>query len=252
MVKLYHLEQCPSCSRIRQALQSRGLSYESIPVAKLGAERTELLALDGVESPEVPVLVDGDVVIRDSELILEYLDEHYPNSFLRDPHYGLTRKLHGVAFSDAIPLVKEALATEGFGVLTEIDVRKTLKTKIEVDFRNYVILGACNPKLAYQALSEEPGIGLLLPCNVVVTEEDDGTALVSAIDPRAMFQVVKRSDVEPLAWEVGDKLRRVLAAIQFRGRRVTEADSKRRFPVLESRPTEPGGPGVNCELDSDK
>ena len=213
MLKLYYREACPYCARVRRELESRGLSYEAIPVPKLGSERVEVLALAGVKSSEVPVLVDGDRVIQDSQLILEYLDGNYSNSFLRDPHYGLTRHLPGVSFSDAIPLVRAALATEGFGVLTEIDVRKTLKTKIDADFRNYVILGACNPNLAYQALSEEPGIGLLLPCNVVVTEEDDGSALVSTIDPRAMFAVVQRSEMEPLVWEVGQKLRRVLSAI---------------------------------------
>ena len=102
------------------------------------------------------------------------------NSFYGDPNYALTRRLTGMSYSDAIPAVKEALSGEGFGVLTEIDVKATLKKKIDVDFRNYIILGACNPKLAHRALTNEPGIGVLLPCNVIVTEEDDGTVVAGS------------------------------------------------------------------------
>jgi uncharacterized protein (DUF302 family) len=134
-------------------------------------------------------------------------------SFFGDPVYGLTRKVKGLGFADAVAAAKAALGKEGFGVLTEIDVKATLKKKIDVDFRNYVILGACNPPLAHKSLSAEPGIGLLLPCNVVVTEEDDGTAVISAIDPVKQFVVVGRADVEPIAREVGEKLRRVVASI---------------------------------------
>jgi uncharacterized protein (DUF302 family) len=130
------------------------------------------------------------------------------------PKYGLTRNLPGVAFVDTVPAVKEALAGEGFGVLTEIDVKATLKKKIDVDIRPYVILGACNPPLAHEALSGEPGIGLLLPCNVVVAEEPDGSAVVSAIDPGEMFKVVSNPAVAPLAEEVRAKLTRVLEAIK--------------------------------------
>ena len=131
-----------------------------------------------------------------------------------DPSYGLTRRLEGVSYDAAIPAVKAALATEGFGVLTEIDVRATLKKKLDVDHRPYIILGACNPPLAHQSLTAEPAIGLLLPCNVVVTEDDDGNAIVSIIDPKAMFRVVGRDDVAPLAEQVREMLRRALAAIE--------------------------------------
>ena len=131
-----------------------------------------------------------------------------------NPTYGLTRTLTGMSYDEAIPAVKEALASEGFGVLTEIDVKATLKKKIDVDFQPYVILGACNPPLAHQALSGEPAIGLLLPCNVVVTEDGSGNAVVSAIDPKEMFKVVSNPDVSPVAAQVAEKMERALEAIK--------------------------------------
>ena len=212
MLTLYQREQCPFCAKVRRALTDLNLEYRLVNVPKLGTERSELLALEGIDSSEVPVLVDEDQIIEDSEQIIPYLREKY-SSFYGDPAYGLTRKLTGVAYSDAVGIVRNELAKEGFGVLTEIDVKATLKKKIDADFRNYVILGACNPPFAHQALSEEPGIGLLLPCNVVVTEDDDGSAVVSTIDPRSLFTVLNRPEIAPLADEVGDRLRRVLAAL---------------------------------------
>ena len=127
--------------------------------------------------------------------------------------YGYTRKLEGVDYDEALARVPEALKAEGFGVLTEIDVKATMKKKLDVDYRNYVILGACNPPLAHQALSAEPAIGLLLPCNVVLAEDPDGTVVVSAIDPKRMFSVVDRADIEPVAQQVKEKLARVMAKI---------------------------------------
>ncbi len=134
------------------------------------------------------------------------------SSSFGDPKYGITRHLTGVSYRDAIPKVKEALATQGFGVLTEIDVAATLEKKIDVDHPPYIILGACNPPIAHQALTEEPAIGLLLPCNVVVAEADDGVT-VAAIDPKAMFQVVGRDDIAPLADLVHGKLSAALDAL---------------------------------------
>ncbi len=128
------------------------------------------------------------------------------------PTYGITRRFQGLAFSDAIAATKEALGKEGFGVLTEIDVKATLKKKLDIDFRNYVILGACNPPFAHQSLMAEPAIGLLLPCNVVVTEEA-GSTVVSAIEPLEQFKVVGRAELEPIAREVGRRLRRAVEAI---------------------------------------
>lgn len=127
-----------------------------------------------------------------------------------NPGYAITRTLTGVGFDDAVGRARAALAGEGFGVLTEIDVRATLKAKLDVELRPYLILGACNPPLAHQALLAEPGIGALLPCNVVVAENADGTVAISAIDPVSMFGVVGRAEVEPIAREVRGKLERAL------------------------------------------
>ncbi len=115
-------------------------------------------------------------------------------------------------FDDAIARVTEALKAEGFGVLTEIDVKATLKKKIDVEHHPYTILGACNPKLAHQALQADSKVGLLLPCNVVVEAVEGGTK-VMILDPRAMFQVADVPAIEPVMKEASERLDRVLAAL---------------------------------------
>ena len=122
--------------------------------------------------------------------------------------YGFNISVSGKV-EDVINQVKEALKTEGFGVLTEIDVAATLKEKIDVDRKPYVILGACNPALANQAINAEPDIGLLLPCNVVVREEDDGSITVAFMDPAAVLGIVDREEVTKLGLEVRGKLEKV-------------------------------------------
>jgi uncharacterized protein (DUF302 family) len=117
-----------------------------------------------------------------------------------DPNYAFSKQLEGTTVDEALQKVSAALAANGFGVLTKIDVRETLKKKLDVDFRPYVILGACNPKLAHKALEGESLIGLLLPCNVVV-QESDGGALVSFADPKAMFDLVPDAPIEEVATE---------------------------------------------------
>jgi uncharacterized protein (DUF302 family) len=116
-------------------------------------------------------------------------------------------------FDEAVERATEALKSEGFGVLTEIDVKATLKKKIDVDRRPYKILGACNPVLANQALDADPDIGLLLPCNVVVREEEDGAVTVAFMDPVAVLALVDRSDIEQLAELVRAKLEKVCAQL---------------------------------------
>lgn len=125
---------------------------------------------------------------------------------MTDAKYGITKSLGKVDFDEAVGRVTEALQGEGFGVLTEIDIKATLKKKLDVDFRSYKILGACNPPLALKALTEELMIGLLLPCNVVVFAEDDGTVTASAVSPEEMLKVVGRPEVASLADQVGAKL----------------------------------------------
>jgi uncharacterized protein (DUF302 family) len=117
-------------------------------------------------------------------------------------------------YEAAVERTREELAKEGFGVLTEIDVAATLKKKLDVGFRPYVILGACNPPLAHRALVAEPDIGLLLPCNVVVRAgADEGTSDVLAMDPEAALSLADNPGIGPVAADVGQRLRRVLDAV---------------------------------------
>jgi len=128
--------------------------------------------------------------------------------------YGLAVTVP-LTYERAVEAVRAALATEGFGVLTEIDIRATLKKKLDAEFRPYVILGACNPPLAHQALSAELDIGLLLPCNVVVYAADKpGTSVVAALDPEAMLGLTGRADIRPLAADVKARMTRVLSAVE--------------------------------------
>jgi len=128
-----------------------------------------------------------------------------------DVEYGFTRTLKGVPYEAARRRIEAALKDEGFGVLTEIDVKATLKAKLNVDVPSYVILGACNPTLAHRALSTDPGIGLLLPCNVVVTQDDDGNAIVSILDPESMLKVMRDpSKLEGPMREARERLQRAL------------------------------------------
>jgi len=118
-------------------------------------------------------------------------------------------------YSRAVDRVKAELAKEGFGVLTEIDVAATMKKKLDLDFRPYVILGACNPPLAYKALTEERDIGLLLPCNVIVYADDTpGRSVVAAMDPVKALELAENSEIRPLAEEVRERLMRVLEAVE--------------------------------------
>jgi uncharacterized protein (DUF302 family) len=126
---------------------------------------------------------------------------------------GMTVRLQ-TSYEEALQRVTEALKVEGFGVLTEIDVRETLKKKLDVDFRPYKILGACNPSLAYRALQTAPEVGLLLPCNVTVSQVEEGVVEVSLVDPIAMLGVVAHPGLQPVADEARARLERVAEALR--------------------------------------
>ncbi len=129
-----------------------------------------------------------------------------------DPTYGYTAHLPGIPFDQARARVTDALKAQGFGILTEIDVKATLKAKIDQDFRNYVILGACNPHLAFEALSHEIGMGLLLPCNVCVWEEDGGS-VVSIAKPAVMFDMVNVEALAPIAADADARLKKAIEQV---------------------------------------
>ncbi|MFP4302067.1 MAG: DUF302 domain-containing protein, partial [Spirochaetaceae bacterium] len=116
-------------------------------------------------------------------------------------------------FEEAISAVTEALQEEGFGVLTEIDVKTTMKKKLDVDFRNYRILGACNPPFAHKALEAEDKIGTMLPCNVIVQEHEPGRVEIAAVDPVSSMQAVDNPGLTPVAQEIQQRLQRVIEAV---------------------------------------
>lgn len=117
------------------------------------------------------------------------------------------------SYEDAISKVTDALKKEGFGVLTEIDVKSTLKKKLDVDFRKYMILGVCNPPYAFRTLQTDLDVGLLLPCNVIVYETDDKKAYISALNPVSTLEVIKSKELRKIAVEVPEKLKRVVEKV---------------------------------------
>lgn len=128
-------------------------------------------------------------------------------------NYYFNTTVHGT-FNATIDTVTQLLQKEGFGVLTQINIKDTLKKKLDVDFKNYMILGACNPHFAYQALQAENKIGTMLPCNIIVQELEDGNIEVAAINPMVSMQAVKNTQLEHIAQQVSDKLNRVITTVK--------------------------------------
>jgi uncharacterized protein (DUF302 family) len=126
--------------------------------------------------------------------------------------YTITSRLENVGFDDAVARTRTALQGEGFGVLTEIDVKKTMKAKIGADIDDYLILGACNPQMAHRALELEPRVGAMLPCNVIVRSVD-GAVEVSAVDPVASMAAIDNAELKQVAGTVRDRLRRVVESL---------------------------------------
>ncbi|MDX1662021.1 MAG: DUF302 domain-containing protein [Gemmatimonadota bacterium] len=127
--------------------------------------------------------------------------------------YALSRTV-SLSYEEAEKRIREELEKEGFGILTEIDVKATLKKKLDVDFPPYIILGACNPPLAHQALTAEPDIGLLLPCNVVVRRSEAGETIVEAMDPNPVLGIADNDELRPLGEDVRGRLERALDRLE--------------------------------------
>jgi len=126
-------------------------------------------------------------------------------------NYGFSKTID-LSYEEAVEKVTAELKKEGFGVLTSIDVKETLKKKIDVDFKKYMILGACNPPLAHKALQTEEELGLILPCNVIVYEKENKT-VISIFDPMLMMDIVGNKNLQPIAQEVKARMKRVLEAV---------------------------------------
>jgi uncharacterized protein (DUF302 family)/glutaredoxin len=213
LLTLYQREGCPYCQVVRKKLNQLGLRVLLVPVEQNGEDRRELKQVSGQQS--VPVLVDKDNVIVESTEIMQYLDRRYGNGqsgAMKSNDYGLRVLVKG-DFEQVVEKTIAALKTEGFGVLTEIDVKKTLKQKIGVDVPQQLILGACNPTLAHQAMQAEADLGLLLPCNVVVREAENGSYWVSAVDPLKLLSVVGRDDLLSIAAAVKSKMATVIETV---------------------------------------
>ncbi len=207
MMKLYYAADCPYCAAVIKALDTYGVDVELLPRS---THEDEIVKLTGSRS--VPVLVDGETVLTETSAILAHLSAKYGEKQIPGNDYGIRTRFAGTV-EEAEAAITEALKEVGFGVLTRIDVAATLKKKLDLDRPPYVILGACNPKIASKALEMEPELGLLLPCNVIVYENEKSETIVAAVAPVKMLQIVGRPEMLPLAEQVRDLLRQAIARV---------------------------------------
>ena len=154
------------------------------------------------------------IILFERKLLIIFISFNFQNSLLKlKMEYTFDKTLKEISFEDALVRVTDELKKEGFGIITEIDVRETFKNKLDVDFRNYKILGACNPGFAYKAIQAESKIGALLPWNVIVQENAAGDIEVSAIDPEVSMSSVKNDNLSGIASEVKNKLKKVIGLL---------------------------------------
>lgn len=206
-IKLYYMAKCPYCQSVIRALDTFGVDCQLLSKEKHGEDIKRL------SGGSVPVLMVGDEVIKDSSSIISYLSDHYgQGAKVPANRYGFTAEYHGT-MEEAEAAITHALQEVGFGILTRIDVAATLKKKIDLDRAPYVILGACNPKIAGEAIAMEPDLGLLLPCNVVVRINDAGATEVAVVNAMQMLAVVGRNDMLETAKTVNDLMTSALAKI---------------------------------------
>jgi uncharacterized protein (DUF302 family)/glutaredoxin len=210
---LYQTEECPHCQLVRKKLTLLNQPFLSMPLAPNGLDRKELIEISGQD--EVPVLVNGEDIVVGSQTILKYLDENFSQGDegpMPANKYGFSVTVIGT-IERVKERVIEAIKKQGFGVLTEIDVKSTLKKKLDVDVPKQLILGACNPGFAHKAMTEEAAISLLLPCNVTIRETGPDEFEVSVINPLKLLSLIGREDFLPLANEVKTKLKAALAEV---------------------------------------
>ncbi len=206
-LKLYYMAHCPYSQSVIRALDTFGVACEMLPKA------SHLEAVKSLSGGTVPVLVDGDLVIKESKDIITYLSDKYgKGASVPSNDYGFTAEFDG-NMQEAEDAITAELKEVGFGILTRIDVAETLKKKIDMDRPPYVILGACNPKIAGHAIGLEPDLGLLLPCNVVVRINDKGATEIAVVNPMQMLSVVGRNDMLDMAMEVNNLMKKALAAV---------------------------------------
>jgi uncharacterized protein (DUF302 family)/glutaredoxin len=212
-ITLFQREGCPYCQLVRKKLTLLEQPFLSVPVPVNGTDRKELIERTGQN--EVPALINGDDTIIGSRNILTYLDKKFGGSVsdhMPANSYGFSVTTNG-SLEQVKERTKEALKKQGFGVLTEINVHKTLKEKIGADVPRQLILGACNPGFAHKAMSEEAAISLLLPCNVTIRETDQDQFEISIINPVRLLALVGREDLVELAQEASAKLKNALDEI---------------------------------------